>query len=51
MTLARTSPSRDNGEKRIFECPKCNFMKTVTVPDPLKSTATGWVSGELRAPD
>jgi hypothetical protein len=51
MMLARISPTPDHGEKRIFECPKCNFMNTVTVPDPLKSNATGWLSGELRAPD
>jgi hypothetical protein len=41
MMLARISPTPDHGEKRIFECPKCNFMKTVTVPDPLKSNAPG----------
>jgi hypothetical protein len=51
MMLARISPTPDHGEKRIFECPKCNFLKTVTVPDPLKSSATGWLSGALRAPD
>jgi hypothetical protein len=43
-------PTPDRKEKRVFECPKCNFMNTVTVPDPLESRSTGWLLGELRPP-
>jgi len=50
MNLSRVSPAPDRKEKRVFECPKCNFMNTVTVPDPLESQSTGWLSGELRPP-
>jgi hypothetical protein len=49
--LARVSPAPERKEKRVFECPKCNFMDTVTVPDPLESKSSGWVSSELRPPD
>jgi hypothetical protein len=34
-------------EIRIFECRKCSAGATVTVPDPLKSDALRWLSGEL----
>ena len=33
MRLARAVPVLGGKEKRIFECPKCSFMNTVTVPD------------------
>jgi transposase-like protein len=36
MNLSRVSPAPDRKEKRVFECPKCKFMNTVTVPDPLE---------------
>jgi transposase-like protein len=51
MMLARVSPASDSKEKRVFECPKCNFMDTVTVSDPLESRSTGWLLGELRPPE
>jgi hypothetical protein len=51
MSLARISTAPDRQEKRMFECPKCNFMDTVTVPDPLKSASTGWLASELRPPE
>jgi transposase-like protein len=51
MMLARISPAPDHKEKRVFECPKCNFIDTVTVLDPLKSESTGWLLSELRPPE
>ena len=38
-------------EKRIFECAKCRFMETVTVPDPMQSDSMKWLAGELRPPE
>jgi transposase-like protein len=51
MRLARITPVLDGKEKRLFECPKCNFMHTVTVPDPMESKSAGWISSELQRPD
>jgi hypothetical protein len=51
VLLARISPAPDHKEKRMFDCPKCNFIDTVTVLDPLKSESTGWLSSELRPPE
>jgi hypothetical protein len=51
MMLARISPAPGHKEKRMFDCPKCNFIDTVTVMDPLKSESTGWLSSELRRPE
>jgi transposase-like protein len=36
MMLVRVSPRPERKENRIFECPKCNFVDTLTVPDPLE---------------
>jgi hypothetical protein len=48
MMLARLTPSRQGFELQYFECPKCDQVLTVEVPelDPLKK-AEGWLSGEL----
>jgi len=51
MMLARISPAPDQNEQRIFQCAKCNFTETLTVPNPLKSDALGWLSGELGRSD
>jgi hypothetical protein len=37
MMLVRVSPAPERKEKRIFECPKCNFVNTVTESDPLET--------------
>lgn len=37
MDLTRLTPLPDGSEKRMFECPKCHFIETKTVADPLKS--------------
>ncbi len=50
MMLVRIFPVPDHEESRTFECAKCNFTETVTVPDPLKSDFAGWIAGELRPP-
>jgi DNA-directed RNA polymerase subunit RPC12/RpoP len=43
MKLAHVAPAPRHQEKRLFECPHCNFMYTVTAPDPIKSPASGLV--------
>ena len=50
MMLARVSPMPGKQERRLFECAKCGFSQTVIAPDPIKSDALGWLSGELRRP-
>jgi hypothetical protein len=50
MMLVRIFPVPDHEESRTFECAKCSFTEIVTVPDPLKSDAAGWVAGEPRPP-
>ena len=51
MLLERTSSGPIGFEQRLFECPKCDHVEVnVTASDPFKSTAAGWLDGELRAP-
>jgi hypothetical protein len=51
MMLERTSSEPIGFEQRLFECPRCNHVEiNVTASDPLKSTAAGWLNGELTAP-
>jgi hypothetical protein len=37
MNLSSIVPRPDHCEKRTFECPKCDFIETRMVSDPLKS--------------
>jgi hypothetical protein len=52
MMLERVSPGSIGFEQRLFECPKCDRVETqIIASDPFKSTAAGWVAGELRTPN
>jgi hypothetical protein len=51
MMLARISPLRDGSEQRTFECPKCDAMETMSVPDPLKSETVARLTANVRPPD
>jgi hypothetical protein len=50
MMLARLEPYGDGGEKRTFECPKCDFIETAVVSDPLKSEALTRLTNSVRPP-
>jgi hypothetical protein len=52
MMLERVSPGPIGFEHRLFECAKCDHVEiSVIASDPFKSNATGWLTGELRAPN
>jgi hypothetical protein len=52
MMLERVSPGPVGFEHRLFECPKCDRVEiNIIASDPLKSNATGWLDGELTAPN
>jgi hypothetical protein len=50
MDLARVEGCQGRAEKRMFECPKCNFIETRIVGDPLRSDAIMRLAGGLRPP-
>jgi hypothetical protein len=51
MMLAHTSPGPPGFGHRLFECAKCNNVENVIVADdPMRSSAQGWLAGELRPP-
>ena len=43
MQLKRREPNLSGGEKKTFQCPKCEFVKTKVVGDPTNA-------GRFRAP-
>jgi transposase len=52
MMLERVTSGPIGFEHRLFECPRCDHVEmNVIASDPLKSKASGWIGGELRAPD
>jgi Zn finger protein HypA/HybF involved in hydrogenase expression len=52
MMLERVSAGPIGFEHRLFECPKCHHIEmNVIASDPFTSKATGWLAGELRAPN
>src|ERR1700722_14290770 len=52
VMLERVSPGPIGFEHRLFECPKCGHVEiSVIAPAPCKTKATGWLLGELRAPN
>jgi hypothetical protein len=52
MMLERVSAGPIGFEQRLFECPKCDHVEVnVTASDPFRSKATGWLDGELTAPN
>ncbi len=50
MTLTGTESLPDGSEKRTFECPKCDFIETRAVPDPLKSETVERLTTYVRRP-
>jgi len=50
MMLARREDRGNGSEKRTFECPKCDFIQTKIVDDPLKSTALARLADVVRPP-
>jgi hypothetical protein len=52
MMLERVSAGLIGFEQRLFECPKCDQVQiNVIASDPFKSKVTGWLDGELTAPN
>ena len=52
MTTIGVEDAPDGFETRSFECRKCRHTETrVLAADPLKTGATGWLSGELGTPE
>jgi hypothetical protein len=52
MMLERVSSGPIGFEHRLFECPKCEHVEiSVIASDPFKSSAAGWLGGELRTPN
>jgi hypothetical protein len=50
--LERVSPGPIGFVSRLFECPKCDHLETRLIEaDPFKSSAAGWLAGELRTPN
>lgn len=52
MMLERVWAGPIGFERRLFECPRCDHVETTVIAsDSFKSNATGWLAGELRAPN
>jgi hypothetical protein len=47
MTPVGISAGVARGAPRHFECPTCNHM----ADDPMKSSAAGWLNGDLKPPE
>jgi hypothetical protein len=50
MNLSSIIARPDHCEKRIFECPKCDFIETKMVADPLKSEEVTRMADNLGPP-
>ncbi len=50
MNLTSIVPRPDRSEKRTFECPKCNFIETKVVPDPIRSEGINRLANNIRPP-
>ena len=48
MMLARIEPGPNGSDLRTFEC---DHIHKMLVEDPLKSSNTGWMAGELKPPE
>ena len=50
--LVCIAPGPAGYELHDFVCPKCDrFQRTLVVIDPMSGEASGWLRGELKAPD
>jgi hypothetical protein len=50
MNLISLAARPDRSEKRTFECPKCDFIETRVVPDPLMSREINRLADHIRPP-
>jgi len=51
MLLSKVEVGSSGTDRRTFECQKCGHVHTLTVPsDPMESSVSGWLSGELGSP-
>jgi hypothetical protein len=50
MMLTGNASLPDDSEERTFECPKCDFIETRVVADPLKSEAIERLTTYVRRP-
>jgi hypothetical protein len=50
MNLISLAARPDRSEKRTFECPKCDFIETKVVPDPLGSREINRLTDHIRPP-
>jgi hypothetical protein len=51
MLLSKVEPGPSGSDQRTFECYKCGHVHTMVIPiDPMESSVSGWLSGELRSP-
>jgi uncharacterized Zn finger protein len=49
--IQRATPGRSGFEHLTLRCPNCgNISEAQVQTDPMKSTAVGWLSGDLHAP-
>ena len=51
MNLASIVPRSDHSEKRTFECPKCRFIETVVVPDPISAKEINRLADNAKPPE
>jgi hypothetical protein len=51
MLLSKIEPGPSGYDRRTFECQKCGHVSTMVISsDPMESSVSGWLSGELRSP-
>jgi hypothetical protein len=50
MVLSRTEPRKGGLEERVFECPKCAFIETKIITDPLESETLRRLTENVRPP-
>jgi hypothetical protein len=51
MLLSKLESGPSGFDCRTFECQKCGRVQTTVVSrDPLRSSVTGWLAGELKPP-
>jgi hypothetical protein len=48
MNLTSLAARPDRSEKRTFECPKCDFIETRVIPDPLGSREINRLADHIR---
>jgi hypothetical protein len=50
MNLASIALRPDRSEKRTFECPKCDFIETRVVSDPIRSEEINRMANSIKPP-